>query len=169
MMTPEILLVESDHDLRNAADFLVLDKLAKAVFAVPGVSSVQAITRPTGAPIAHTSIPYMLSMQNAGMVQNMQFQKDRMKDMLKQADELAEMVNIMQRMYGLMQQMTATTHRMVGKTHEMASDHGRVAGSHFGFRRYLAADPQLFLLGKALPRYSHLLFDEIHIRYARRR
>ena len=119
MMTPEILLVESDHDLRNAADLLVLDKLAKAVFAVPGVSNVQAITRPTGAPIAHTSIPYMLSMQNAGMVQNMQFQKDRMKDMLKQADELAEMVNIMQGMYGLMQQMTATTHRMIGKTHDM--------------------------------------------------
>ena len=119
MMTPEILLVESDHDLRNAADLLVLDKLAKAVFAVPGVSNVQAITRPTGAPIAHTSIPYMLSMQNAGMIQNMQFQKDRMKDMLKQADELAEMVNIMQGMYGLMQQMTATTHRMIGKTHDM--------------------------------------------------
>ena len=89
MMSPEILLVEADHDLRNAADLLVLDKLAKAVFAVPGIANVQAITRPTGAPIAHTSIPYMLSMQNAGMDQNMQFQKDRMKDMLKQADELA--------------------------------------------------------------------------------
>src|SRR6202012_4784934 len=70
--------------------------------------------------IAHTSIPYMLSMQNAGMMQNMQFQKDRMKDMLKQADELAEMVNIMQGMYGLMKQMTATTHRMILKTHDMA-------------------------------------------------
>jgi putative drug exporter of the RND superfamily len=119
MMAPEILLVEADHDLRNSADLLVLDKLAKAIFAVPGVSNVQAISRPTGAPIAHTSIPYMLSAQNAGMVQNMQFQKDRMKDMLKQADELAEMVTMMQRMYGLMQQMTATTHRMIGKTHDM--------------------------------------------------
>jgi putative drug exporter of the RND superfamily len=119
MMTPEILLIEADHDLRNAADLLVLDKLAKAVFAVPGVSNVQAVTRPTGAPIAHTSIPYMLSAQNAGMVQNMQFQKDRMKDMLKQADELGEMVGIMQHMYGLMQQMTDTTHRMIGKTHDM--------------------------------------------------
>jgi len=119
MMAPEVLLIEADHDLRNSADLLVLDKLAKAIFAVPGIGNVQAITRPTGAPIAHTSIPYMLSAQNAGMMQNMQFQKDRMKDMLKQADELAEMVNIMQRMYGLMQQMTATTHRMIGRTHDM--------------------------------------------------
>ena len=105
MMTPEILLVEADHDLRNPADLLVLDKLAKAIFAVQGIASVQAITRPTGAPIAHTSIPFMLSMQNAALVHNMQFQKDRMNDLLKQADELAEMINIMQRMYGLMQQM----------------------------------------------------------------
>ena len=37
MSTPEILLVESDHDLRNSADFLVLNKLAKAVLAVPEV------------------------------------------------------------------------------------------------------------------------------------
>ena len=36
MMMPEILLVESDHDMRNPADFLVLDKLAKGVFARSG-------------------------------------------------------------------------------------------------------------------------------------
>ena len=51
MMAPELLLVEADHDLRNPADFLILNKLAKAVLAVPGISSVQSITRPTGAPI----------------------------------------------------------------------------------------------------------------------
>ena len=120
MMSPEILLIEADHDMRNPADFLVLDKLAKSVFAVQGIASVQGITRPTGAPIAHTSIPFMLSMQNASLLHNMGFQKDRMNDLLKQADELAEMLAIMQHMYSLMQQMTATTHRMVGKTHEMA-------------------------------------------------
>jgi len=119
MMSPEILLVEADHDLRNPADLLILDKLAKAVFAVQGIASVQAITRPTGAPIAHTSIPFMLSMQNAALVNNMAFQKDRMNDLLKQADEMTQMLSTMQRMYDLMKEMTATTHRMVGKTHEM--------------------------------------------------
>ncbi len=39
MMSPEILMVESDHDLRNSADALVLNKLAKGVLAVPGISS----------------------------------------------------------------------------------------------------------------------------------
>ena len=119
MMAPEILLVEADHDLRNPADFLVLNKLAKGILAVPGVSKVQAVTRPEGTPIEHTSIPFMLSMQNAGMLENMTFQKDRMNDMLKQADEMAKTINIMQRMYGLIQQLANTTHHMVGKTHDM--------------------------------------------------
>ena len=33
-LMPDILLVEADHDMRNPADFLVLNKLAKAVFKV---------------------------------------------------------------------------------------------------------------------------------------
>ncbi|MEB4210372.1 RND family transporter [Mycobacterium sp. 94-17] len=119
MATPEILLVESDHDLRNPADFLVLNKLAKAILAVPGVSRVQAITRPSGNPIEHTTIPFMLSMSQASQIQNLPFQQERMNDMLKQADDLAKMIALMQHMYGLIQQLVATTHDMVGKTHEL--------------------------------------------------
>ncbi|MGE4362772.1 MAG: MMPL family transporter, partial [Mycolicibacterium sp.] len=33
-MNPELLMIESDHDLRNSADFLVIDKIAKAIFKV---------------------------------------------------------------------------------------------------------------------------------------
>jgi RND superfamily putative drug exporter len=121
MAMPDILLVEADHDMRNPADFLVLDKLAKGVFAVPGISSVQAPTRPAGTPIEHTSIPFLLSMQSAGQVLNLEFQKDRMNDLLEQADEMAKTINIMQRMYDLMQQVNYTTHQMVGKTKEMAA------------------------------------------------
>jgi RND superfamily putative drug exporter len=120
MLMPEMLLIEADHDLRNSADMLILNKLAKGVFAVPGVANVQAITRPTGDPIQHTSIPFILSMGQASQLQNLAFQKERMKDMLKQADELSNTISLMQRMYNLMQQLANTTHRMVGETHEMA-------------------------------------------------
>ncbi|OBG36915.1 RND family transporter [Mycobacterium sp. E3198] len=119
MMTPEILLVETDHDLRNPADFLVLEKLAKAVLAVPGISSVQAVTRPEGTPIKHTTLPYLLSMQAAGQQQFLFFQKARMKDMLKQADMLTEAINITRHLYGLTQQMVATTHDMVVTTRDI--------------------------------------------------
>jgi putative drug exporter of the RND superfamily len=119
MSAPEILLVEADHDLRDPADFLVLNKLAKAVLAVPGISKVQAVTRPEGTPLDHASIPYLLSAQQAGQQQFMHFQKERMNDMLKQAEMLAETIKIMQRMYGLLQQMVVTLHDVVAKTHEM--------------------------------------------------
>ncbi|MDD4866543.1 MAG: RND family transporter [Mycobacterium sp.] len=118
-MKPEILMIDTDHDLRNPADFLVLDKLAKGVFRVPGISRVQAITRPDGTTMDHTSIPFQISMQNAGQLQNMKYQRDRMEDMLKQADELSKTIATMQRMYGLMSKLVATTHRMVGDTEEM--------------------------------------------------
>jgi RND superfamily putative drug exporter len=118
-LMPEVMMVEADHDLRDPADFLVLDKLAKGVFRVPGISRVQAITRPEGTAMEHTSIPFQLSMQNAGQVQTMKFQKARMEDMLKQADELEETMNRMRRMYGHMTQLTGITHKMVGETKEM--------------------------------------------------
>jgi putative drug exporter of the RND superfamily len=58
-------------------------------------------------------------MQSAGQVQTMKFQKARMDDMLKQADELEDTILRMQRMYDLMRQLTNTTHKMVGETKEM--------------------------------------------------
>src|SRR6202161_1294060 len=118
-LMPEVMMIESDHDMRDPADFLVLDKLAKGIFRVPGISRVQAITRPEGTAMEHTSIPFQLSMQNAGQVQTMKFQKARMEDMLKQADELEDTMNRMRHMYGLMKQLPATTHKMVGETKEM--------------------------------------------------
>ena len=121
MAMPDILLVEADHDMRNPTDFLVLNKLAKAIFAVPGISLVQAPTRPTGTPIDHTSIPFMLSMQSASQVQTLPFMKDNMNELLKQADQMTETINLMQRMYDLMQQLADTTHRMVGETHDIAA------------------------------------------------
>jgi RND superfamily putative drug exporter len=119
MMMPDILLVEADHDMRDPADFLVLNKLAKGVFAVPGISMVQAITRPEGTQIEHTSIPSMLSMSQAGQVQNMQFMKDRMNDLGTQAEKLATTINLMQRMYDLIQQLNNTTHRTITATKEI--------------------------------------------------
>jgi putative drug exporter of the RND superfamily len=118
-MMPDILMIESDHDMRNPTDFLVLNKLAKAVFRVPGISRAQGITRPEGTPIGHTSIPFLLSMQNATQLQDMKYMKDRFNDMLKQADDMAKMISTMQRMYGVTQQITATTHNTIGTTKEM--------------------------------------------------
>ncbi|HYB34484.1 MAG TPA: MMPL family transporter [Mycobacterium sp.] len=118
-MNPELLLVETDHDMRNPADMLVIDKIAKSVFHLPGIGRVQAITRPLGTPIEHTSIPFQISMQNTTNVENSKYMHERMKDMLIQADAMAETIATMQRMYSIMEKLVANTHHMVGETHDM--------------------------------------------------
>jgi RND superfamily putative drug exporter len=105
--------------MRNSADLLVLNRLAKAVFAVPGVASVQSITRPEGTQLKHASIPFMLSMSSASQKLVMPFQRDRMEDLRKQADEMTTMIALMQRMQSLMTEMVNATHNMVGTTHEL--------------------------------------------------
>ena len=118
-MNPELLLIETDHDMRNPSGMLVLDRIARGVFHIPGVARVQAITRPLGTPIEHTSIPFQISMQNTTQVENQQYMHQRMADMLKQADAMQQSIDTMQRMYAITSQMAAVTHHMDGLTHEM--------------------------------------------------
>jgi putative drug exporter of the RND superfamily len=120
-MMPEILMIESNHDMRNPADFIVLHKLAKGIFRVPGISRVQGITRPEGTPIEHTSIPFLISIQNAAQQQSMEYMKHRINDMLKMADLMARQIAITKHMYELQGQLTAITHHTVIETKEMAS------------------------------------------------
>ena len=120
-MMPDILMIESNHDMRNPADFLVLHKLAKRIFRVRGVSRVQAVTRPEGTPIEHTSIPFLITMQNASQLQTMKYMKDRVNDMLKQADLMDKQIAMTKRMYELQQQLNAITHHSFGLTKEMTA------------------------------------------------
>jgi putative drug exporter of the RND superfamily len=151
MSTPDLLMIESDHDMRNPADFLVLNKLAKAVFAVPGISDVQAVTRPEGKPLDHTSIPFLLSMQNASQRLYLPFQKDRMEDMLKQADEMTNTIALMRHMYELMQEMVGTTHQIAETTHELQAITGELRDNISDFddffrpiRNYLYWEPHCY-------------------------
>ncbi|AKN18312.1 MmpL family transport protein [Mycobacterium haemophilum DSM 44634] len=120
-MNPELLMIETDHDMRNPANMLVLDRIARGVFHIPGVARVQAITRPLGTPIEHTSIPFQISMQNTTQVENQQYLHERMADMLKQADAMQQSIDTMQRMYDITSKIAATTHHMDSLTHEMVA------------------------------------------------
>ncbi|BDB42356.1 MULTISPECIES: MMPL/RND family transporter [Mycobacterium] len=121
-MNPELLLIESDHDLRNSADFLVIDKIAKAIFRVPGISRVQAITRPEGTPIEHTSIPFQISMQGVSQQMTQKYQEDQIADMQRQSEEMQTTIDSMVQMQDITAQMTNDMHIMVGKMHAMTMD-----------------------------------------------
>ncbi|HEY3995619.1 MAG TPA: MMPL family transporter [Mycobacterium sp.] len=117
-LEPELLMVEADHDLRNPADMLVIDKVAKAVFHVPGVAQVQTITRPLGTPLVHSSLAFVVSNSSAAQQQNLGYQRDRADDALKQANELSKTINILKQQYVLQQQLAAATHSETQNFHD---------------------------------------------------
>src|SRR6201996_8160726 len=106
-MNPDMLMIEADHDMRNPADMLVLDRVAKNVIRVVGIAMIQDITRPLGIPIQHSSIPFQNSMQSQTTMQNMAFLKDRMADILKLADQLQVNIDITERQYAVTQDLSS--------------------------------------------------------------
>ena len=150
-LSPEMLMLETDHDMRNSADFLVIDRVAKSMFHQPGIGRVQTITRPLGTPIEHSSIPFMLGMQGTLQTLNQSYLQDRMKDMLKQGDQMQINIATMQQMYDLMGELNAVTHDMVGKMHITVADVEKLRDNIANFddffrpmRNYLYWEPHCF-------------------------
>jgi RND superfamily putative drug exporter len=108
-LNPELLMIETDHDMRNPADMLILERVAKAVFHTPGIALVQSMTRPLGTPLDHSSIPFQISAQSFGQIENLKYQQDRAADLLKQVAEIDKTIAILQQQYGLQQQSAAAT------------------------------------------------------------
>ncbi len=150
-MNPEMLLVETNHDVRNSADMLVVDRIAKNVFHIPGIGRVQTITRPLGTPIEHTSIPFQISMQGTTQQMNQDYMDKVMANMLIQANDMQTTINTMEHMQSLTQQMADTTHSMVQKTKKMSVDIGEVRDNIADFddffrpiRSYLYWEPHCY-------------------------
>ncbi|MFZ0831861.1 MAG: MMPL family transporter [Mycobacterium sp.] len=112
-LNPELLMIETDHDLRNPTDMILLERVAKAVFHTSGIAQVQSITRPLGTPLVHTSIPFQISAQSTGQIENLNYQQDRAADLLKQAAEIDKTIGILRQQYALQQQSSAATHEQV--------------------------------------------------------
>ena len=117
-LNPELLMIQADHDLRNPTDMILLERVAKAVFHTTGIAQVQSITRPLGTPLDHTSIPFQISAQSAGQIQNLGYQQDRANDLLKQVDEIDKTIGILRQQATLQQQANDATHEQVAAFHE---------------------------------------------------
>ncbi len=117
-LNPELLMIEADHDLRNPADMILLERVAKAVFHTHGIDQVQSITRPLGTPLDHSSIPFQISAGNTGQIENLKYQQDRAADLIKQVAEIDKTIGILRQQYGLQQQSAAATHEQVEAFHQ---------------------------------------------------
>lgn len=115
---PELLMIETDHDMRNPADMLILERAAKAVLHTPGIALVQSITRPLGTPITHSSIPFQISASSASQIMNLGYQKDRADDLLKQANEIDNTIDVLKQQLTLQQQSAEATHEQTQAFHD---------------------------------------------------
>jgi RND superfamily putative drug exporter len=104
-LNPDLLMIESDHDLRNPTDMLVLDKIAGAIFRVPGIERVQSITRPLGPPIQDGSIPFQLSVQSAPIRDNLNYLRARVGDIKKITGFLDTQIALLERQYKVTQEL----------------------------------------------------------------
>ena len=127
-LNPDIMTIQSDHDMRNPTDMIVLDRIAKALFRIEGIAMVQSITRPLGSPIAHSSIPYQVSMASVPITQNLQFLSERVGDISKMSDDMGGMIASMTQMQALMVKFSEAMHNTVGSANGMVdSAHRSVA------------------------------------------
>lgn len=117
-INPELMMIETDHDMRNPADMLILERVAKAVLHTPGIALVQSITRPLGTPITHSSIPFQISASNASQIMNLGYQKDRAQDLLKQAHEITNTIDVLNQQLALQRQSAQATHDQVQAFHD---------------------------------------------------
>ncbi|WNG88482.1 MMPL family transporter [Mycobacterium sp. ITM-2016-00317] len=117
-MNPDLVMVESDHDMRNPADFLVIDKIAKALVRVHGIASVTTITRPDGKPIKHASLAYTLGQSGTGQLLNNDFQQTVLENTLQQANEMQVTIDSMEQMQRITLELADVSRRMADKMND---------------------------------------------------
>jgi putative drug exporter of the RND superfamily len=121
-MNPDLMMIETDRDLRNPADFLVIDKIAKALRNVHGIAQVQTITRPDGDPIKHSTIAYTVGQSGTAQIMNNDYMQTNLGNLLKQADDLQVSIDAMTEMMNVQTDLAAVSQRMADKM-QTTSDH----------------------------------------------
>ncbi len=109
----EMLMIETDHDMRNSADFISLDRVARALIRLHGVAMVQGMTRPLGRALEHASIPYLFTTQGSGNGQQLPFNKEQNSNTDAQAEIQAHSVAVLRKEIGFFQKVSDELHQTV--------------------------------------------------------
>jgi RND superfamily putative drug exporter len=109
----EMLMVESDHDMRNSADFISLDRVARALIRLHGVAMLQGMTRPLGRALEHASIPYLFTTQGSGNGQQLPFNREQNTNTDQQADIQQHSVAVLRKEITYFQKVSDELHQTV--------------------------------------------------------
>ena len=107
----EMLMIETDHDMRNSADFISLDRVARALIRLQGVAMVQGMTRPLGRALEHASIPYLFTTQGSGNGQQLPFNREQNLNTDQQADIQAHSVEVLRKEIFFFQRVSDELHQ----------------------------------------------------------
>src|SRR6195952_2958993 len=118
-MNPDILMVDANHDMRNPADMLVLNAVARNVMHTEGIAMVQNITRPLGIPIQHSSIPFQTSISGQTTNMNLPFQRAQLEDTKRMVDSTNVSIDILEKQYALSIKQTQLTQDSAEKSREL--------------------------------------------------
>lgn len=109
-LNSDMLMIESDHDMRNSTDMIALDKVAREVFHTPGVAMIQSVTRPLGTPLEHSSFTYTMGTMGTKINELIPFLTDL-------TDRFTQMADITDRMAALMRQQQELTGQQADSAH----------------------------------------------------
>lgn len=147
----EMLMVESDHDMRNSADFISLDRVAGALIRVPGVAMVQSITRPLGRPLDRATLPYLFTTQGGASGQQLPFNQRSNADTDEQAQIQADTVATLSKTIDLNQKLADDLHATVltfenlqAVTEEINADISNLDDTFRPLKSYFYYEPHCF-------------------------
>ncbi|MFY9763488.1 MAG: RND family transporter, partial [Mycobacterium sp.] len=115
----EMLMVETDHDMRNSADFISLDRVARALIRIPGVAEVQSITRPMGRALEHAHLPYLWTTSGSGSGQQNPFNIQQNANTDQQAQVNADTVKVLRKEIDYFQNLSDELHKTVITTEDL--------------------------------------------------
>lgn len=83
-LLPDVIAVEADHDLRNPAGLIAIERITRHIMAVPGVRAVQSASRPDGKVPEQATLSYQAGVLGRQFGDTM----DSLTQRLKRVSEL---------------------------------------------------------------------------------
>jgi putative drug exporter of the RND superfamily len=83
-LLPDVLTVQADHDLRNPAGLIAIERISKQIMAIPGVRTVQSASRPAGTVPQEATLSYqagVLGRQFGGAIDGLVQRLQRIGDL----------------------------------------------------------------------------------------
>lgn len=89
-LLPDVVTIQADHDLRNPAGLIAIERITRHIMAVPGVRAVQSASRPDGKVPDQATLSYQAGVLGRQFGDTMDSLSQRLKRVAELDDALAQ-------------------------------------------------------------------------------